>query len=41
MFEGEYFIHVRNGKGGRERVSPIIGKKSDADYRPDEEHAAR
>ena len=24
MFEGEYFIHVRNGKGGRERVSPII-----------------
>ena len=26
MFEGEYFIHVRNGKGGRERVSPIIGK---------------
>ena len=26
MFEGEYFVHVRNGKGGRERVSPIIGK---------------
>ncbi len=26
MFEGEYFTHVRNGKGGRERISPIIGK---------------
>lgn len=26
MFDGEYFIYVRNGKGGRERVSPIIGK---------------
>ncbi len=22
---GEYFTHVRNGKGGRERLSPIIG----------------
>ena len=26
LFEGEYFIRVRNGKGGRKRVSPIIGK---------------
>ena len=26
MFKGEYFIRVRNGKGGRKRVSPIIGK---------------
>lgn len=26
MFSGEYFTFVRNGKGGRERVSPIIGK---------------
>lgn len=26
MFEGDYFTHVRNGKGGRERMSPIIGK---------------
>lgn len=26
MFQGEYFTYVRNGKGGRERVSPIIGK---------------
>jgi len=26
MFDCEYFIHVRNGKGGRERVSPIVGK---------------
>ena len=25
LFEGDYFTHVRNGKGGRERVSPIIG----------------
>ena len=25
MFRGDYFTHVRNGKGGRERVSPIIG----------------
>ena len=25
MFQGEYFTHVRNGKGGRERLSPIIG----------------
>ena len=26
MFPGEYFTFVRNGKGGRERISPIIGK---------------
>ena len=27
LFDGvEYFTHVRNGKGGRERMSPIIGK---------------
>lgn len=26
MFDSEYFTHVRNGKGGRERMSPIIGK---------------
>ena len=25
LFQGEYFTHVRNGKGGRERLSPIIG----------------
>lgn len=24
----EYFIYVRNGKGGRERVSPVIGSNS-------------
>ena len=24
LFEGDYFTHVRNGKGGRERMSPII-----------------
>lgn len=29
MFQGEYFTHVRNGKGGRERVSPIIGPTAD------------
>lgn len=28
LFEGDYFIHVRNGKGGRERMSPIIGKNA-------------
>ena len=26
IFDCEYFTHVRNGKGGRERLSPIIGK---------------
>ena len=26
LFEYEYFTHIRNGKGGRERLSPIIGK---------------
>ena len=25
-FDCEYFTHVRSGKGGRERMSPIIGK---------------
>lgn len=25
MFQNEYFIYVRNGKGGRQRLSPIIG----------------
>lgn len=29
MFEEEYFTHVRNGKGGRERMSPIIGKNAE------------
>lgn len=29
LFKGEYFIFVRNGKGGRARVSPIIGKDAD------------
>lgn len=28
-FDSEYFIHVRNGKGGRERISPIIGKNQE------------
>lgn len=28
LFQGDYFTHVRNGKGGRERVSPIIGPNS-------------
>ena len=26
LFQGEYFTFVRNGKGGRERLSPIIGQ---------------
>lgn len=26
MFEASYFTHVRSGKGGRERISPIFGK---------------
>lgn len=29
MFQGDYFTHVRNGKGGRERVSPIIGPNAE------------
>lgn len=29
LFPQEWFIHVRNGKGGRERLSPIIGKHAD------------
>lgn len=29
MFKGEYFTHVRSGKGGRERISPIIGKNAE------------
>ena len=29
MFAEGYFIHVRNGKGGRERLSPIIGKNAE------------
>lgn len=29
LFEGEYFTHVRNGKGGRERMSPIIGPNTE------------
>ena len=28
LFPEEWFIHVRNGKGGRERLSPIIGKNA-------------
>jgi len=26
LFDGDHFIYVRSGKGGRERMSPIIGK---------------
>lgn len=29
MFSSKYFVHVRNGKGGRERISPIIGKNAE------------
>ncbi len=29
MFQEGWFIHVRNGKGGRERLSPIIGKDAE------------
>lgn len=29
MFDSDYFMHVRNGKGGRERISPIIGKNAE------------
>lgn len=29
MFQGKYFIYVRNGKGGRKRLSPIIGQYSE------------
>lgn len=29
LFQGEYFTYVRNGKGGRARLSPIIGKNTD------------
>lgn len=28
LFNSEYFSHVRNGKGGRERFSPIIGSNA-------------
>lgn len=28
-FNEEFFVHVRNGKGGRERYSPIIGTHAD------------
>ena len=28
LFQGGYFTHVRSGKGGRERLSPIIGPDS-------------
>ena len=29
LFEGDYFTHIRNGKGGRERMSPIIGPNTE------------
>ena len=29
MFQEDYFTHVRSGKGGRERMSPIIGKNAE------------
>lgn len=28
LFQEEYFVHIRNGKGGRERFSPIIGRNA-------------
>lgn len=29
MKDGKYYIHVRNGKGGRKRISEIIGSEDD------------
>lgn len=29
LFDEEYFTHIRNGKGGRERISPIVGKNAE------------
>lgn len=29
LFDAEYYLFVRSGKGGRERMSPIIGKNAD------------
>ena len=29
MFDEGWYVHVRNGKGGRERLSPIIGKNAE------------
>jgi len=29
MFDADYFTHVRSGKGGRERMIPIIGKNAE------------
>lgn len=26
LFDNEYYVYVRNGKGGRQRLSPIVGK---------------
>ena len=34
LFEGDYFTHVRNGKGGRERMSPIIGPNTEQIVEP-------
>ena len=28
LFDSRFYIHVRNGKGGRERISPIVGKSA-------------
>ena len=28
-FDAEYYIHVRSGKGGRERYTPIVGQEAD------------
>lgn len=29
LFASEYYVYVRNGKGGRERMSPVIGKNAE------------
>lgn len=29
LFDSEYYVYVRNGKGGRERLSPIIGNHAE------------
>ena len=41
LFDSEYYVFVRNGKGGRERLSPIIGKKCGTDCGTDSEHSGR
>ena len=41
LFDSEYYVYVRNGKGGRETVKPHYRQERRTDCGTDQKHAQR